>query len=54
VEIFPQNHNLGSEVLDGNWGRSSRKFRIAQVVSGLNPNSRKAALSILCRATRRP
>jgi SAM-dependent methyltransferase len=50
VEIFPHNHNLGAEVLGGDIGRSERKFRIAQRLSGLNPNSPAAALSLLCRA----
>lgn len=50
VEIFPHNHNLGAEVLEGDIGRSEFKFRIAQRLSGLNPNSREAALSLLCRA----
>lgn len=52
VEIFPHNHDLGAEVLDGQWGRSAGKFRVAQRVSGLNPNRREAALSLLCRARR--
>lgn len=53
VEIFPHNHDLGTEVLDGKWGRSSAKFRIAQWTSGRNANGRACALSLLCRARRR-
>jgi SAM-dependent methyltransferase len=52
VELYPHNHDVGAEALAGNHGRSSKKFRIAQRLSGMNPNSREAALSILCRAMR--
>lgn len=52
VEIFPHNHDLGAEVLDGNWGRSTKKFRIAQWASLRNANGRECALSLLCRARR--
>jgi SAM-dependent methyltransferase len=53
VEIFPHNHDLGSEVLRGRMGRSSGKFRVAQRLSGLNPDSPRAALSLLCRARKK-
>jgi SAM-dependent methyltransferase len=52
VELYPHNHQIGAEVLQGQLGRSDRKFRIAQWLSGMNPNSAEAALSILSRATR--
>ena len=52
VELYPHNHDTGAEVLQGQLGRSDLKFRIAQRLSGLNPNSGEAGLSILCRATR--
>lgn len=54
VEVFPHNHDLGGEVLNGQIGRSGLKFRIAQRLSGLNPNSPEAALSLLCRARKNP
>lgn len=53
VELYPHNHDMGAEALAGNHGRSSKKFRIAQRLSGMNPNARESALSILCRATRK-
>lgn len=53
VELFPHNHDVGSEVLEGKIGRSDPKFRIAQRLSGVNPNSTEAALSLLCRARKR-
>jgi SAM-dependent methyltransferase len=52
VELYPHNHDIGAEVLQGQMGRSDRKFRIAQRLSGLNPDSAEAGLSILSRATR--
>jgi len=52
VELYPHNHDTGAEVLQGQMGRSDRKFRIAQRLSGLNPDSAEAGLSILSRATR--
>jgi SAM-dependent methyltransferase len=52
VELFPHNHNTGAEVLHGQRGRSDLKFRIAQHLSGLDPDSPEAGLSLLCRATR--
>ena len=52
VELYPHNHDTGEEVLQGQLGRSDRKFRIAQRLSGMNPDSTEAALSILSRATR--
>jgi SAM-dependent methyltransferase len=51
VELYPHNHDSGAEVLRGQLGRSDLKFRVAQRLSGLNPNSAEAGLSILCRAT---
>jgi len=50
VELHPHNHDTGAAVLEGDIGRADRKYRIAQALSGINPNSPEAALSILCRA----
>ncbi len=50
VETFFHNNEVGSAALQGDIGRARAKYRIAQRVSGLDPNSRDAALSILCRA----
>ena len=52
VETFPHNHELGAEVLRGELGRASLKLRIGQLLSGINPNSSSAALSLMCRALR--
>lgn len=53
VKVLPHNHNLGSEVLEGAIGRASRKYRVAQFLSGMNPNAPESALSLLCQARRR-
>jgi ubiquinone/menaquinone biosynthesis C-methylase UbiE len=52
VRLYPHNHDLGEEVFSGKWGRSVKKVRIAQMLSGLDPDSRTSALSIMCVATR--
>jgi ubiquinone/menaquinone biosynthesis C-methylase UbiE len=53
VELFPHNHKVGAEALQGVRGRSSRKYRVAQLLSGRNPDTDCCALSLLCRARRR-
>jgi hypothetical protein len=53
VETFPHNHDVGSEILNGEIGRSSLKLRIGQMLSGINPNASSAALSLMCKAVRR-
>ncbi len=52
VQLYPHNHTVGSEVLQGNYGRSNNKYRFGQWLSGINPNSRAAALSLMCIAKR--
>jgi SAM-dependent methyltransferase len=52
VNIFPHNHDLGTEVLAGDIGKMSWKRRLAQRLSGINPDSPEAAQSIMCIATR--
>ena len=46
VSLFPHNHNLGIEVLSGQIGRMSWKRRLAQRLSGINPDTPEAAQSI--------
>jgi SAM-dependent methyltransferase len=48
VNVYPHNHTVGAEVFQGNYGRSVRKYRVAQRLSGLNPDSPLAALSLMC------
>lgn len=53
VAIYPHSHHVGREVLNGQTGRAPLKLRIAQRLSGIDPDSNAAALSLLCVATRR-
>ncbi len=50
LEIFPHNHGLGNEVLDGCWGKSEFKYRLGQRMSSIDPDTAEAALSLMCRA----
>jgi SAM-dependent methyltransferase len=52
VKLYPHNHSLGAEVLQGNYGQAFWNFRLAQRLSGINPNTPEAALSLMCVATR--
>jgi len=52
VEVFPHNQTVGAEALDGDFGRASLKMRVGQILSGIDPNSKAAALSLMCRAVR--
>lgn len=52
VNLYPHNHDLGAEVLEGNYGRLPRKFRLSQKLSGINPDTPEAAQSIMCIAKR--
>jgi len=52
IELHPHNHSCGASALHGNIGRSGQKHRLTQLLSGINPDSRMAALSILCRAVK--
>ncbi|YAF95698.1 MAG: methyltransferase domain-containing protein [Nodularia sp. CChRGM 3473] len=53
VNLYPHNHTVGAEVLKGNYGRSFWKCRLAQKLSGINPDLPEAALSLFCVATRK-
>jgi SAM-dependent methyltransferase len=52
VKVFPHNHDLGVEVLAGEIGRMSWKRRLAQRLSGIDPDTPAAAQSIMCIAKR--
>jgi len=53
VKVYPHNHTLGAEVLQGIYGQSEIKYRVSQWLSGINPNSPEAALSLICVARRK-
>jgi SAM-dependent methyltransferase len=53
VKLFPHNHDLGVEVLQGKIGRMSWKRRLAQRLSGINPDMPEAAQSVMCIARKK-
>lgn len=53
LALYPHNHFVGKEVLQGEMGRPPLKIRIAQRLSGIDPASPAAALSLLCVARKR-
>lgn len=49
VKIYPHNHTVGAEALQGDYGSPPHwRYRLAQRLSGIDPNSPEAALSLLC------
>ena len=48
IELYPHNHDVGAELFTGNYGRSPLKYTLAQMLSGMNPNSPEAAQSVMC------
>ena len=52
IELYPHNHGVGAELFAGNYGRSPLKYTLAQMLSGMNPNSPEAAQSVMCIARR--
>ncbi|MEH2326883.1 MAG: hypothetical protein V7K32_25625 [Nostoc sp.] len=48
IKVYPHNHTVGAEELLGNYGKSDKNYRLAQLCSGINPNSLLAALSLMC------
>jgi SAM-dependent methyltransferase len=52
VKLYPHNHTVGAEVLQGNYGPAAWKYRFEQRLSGIKPDSPEAALSLMCIATR--
>jgi ubiquinone/menaquinone biosynthesis C-methylase UbiE len=54
VQIYPHNNMIGAAALQGNWGNPPHwRYRLGQRLSGINPHSAEAALSLMCVATRR-
>lgn len=48
VSVFPHNHQLGAEVLEGKTGKAEFKYRIGNLLSGRNPNAESSALTLMC------
>jgi len=51
-KLYPHNHDLGAEVLQGKYGRLPWKNRLGQRLSGINPDTPEAAQSVMCIASR--
>jgi ubiquinone/menaquinone biosynthesis C-methylase UbiE len=48
VNVYPHNHEVGAEVLQGEKGKASLKYRVGNLLSGRNPNADTSALSLMC------
>jgi len=48
VNVFPHNHEVGAEVLKGEKGKASFKYRFGNLLSGRNPNADSSALTLMC------
>ncbi|QJD96962.1 class I SAM-dependent methyltransferase [Mucilaginibacter robiniae] len=53
VKVYPHNHDLGEEVLQGNIGNPEMKYKIGNILSGRNPSLPSSALSLMCVAKRK-
>ncbi len=53
VNVYAHNHDLGAEVLQGEFGRGSWRFRLSQRLSGIDCESASGAQSLICFATYR-
>jgi ubiquinone/menaquinone biosynthesis C-methylase UbiE len=53
MTFYPHNQEVGEEIVSGQMGRSPRKMRFAQRLSGIDPSSRAAGLSLMCVARRK-
>ncbi|NEQ86937.1 MAG: class I SAM-dependent methyltransferase [Moorea sp. SIO2I5] len=48
VKLYPHNHVVGASLLQGNRGESSLRVRLTQQLSGIDPHSTDAGLSMMC------
>lgn len=48
VKVYPHNHQLGAEVLDGVAGPMEFKYSAGNFLSGRNPKSTQSALTLMC------
>jgi hypothetical protein len=53
VSIYPHNIAVGREIKAGKRGRASNKIRWAQKLSGIDPDSKEAAVLLMCVARKR-
>lgn len=52
VQVYPHNHSEGTEIFNGNVGKAAFRYRLGNILSGRNPNSRSSALTLMCIATK--
>ena len=53
LQFYPHNNAIGAAALNGNYGTPPHwRYRVGQLLSGINPYSESAALSLMCVATR--
>lgn len=52
VNLYPHNLNVGADLLQGDRGRQAWNIRLAQWLSGRNPNSIEGSLVMMCVARR--
>lgn len=53
VNIYPHNNAAGAEALEGFCGKPPHwRYRVGQILSGINPSASTAALSLMCIATK--
>ncbi len=52
-KVCPHNHFVGREVLAGNVGQAPLRFQLGQWLSGIQPGTREAGLSVMCMATKK-
>ena len=52
LKLYPHNNKVGAEIMRGERGRVPLRMRIAQRLSGIDPNSEAAAITLLCVAER--
>lgn len=48
VKLYRHNHTAGKSTLKGNPGRAMLKCRVAQLLSGIDPDLPESALSLMC------
>lgn len=53
VDLYPHNNNVGAAALQGNYGRAKFRWRLLQRLSGINPDSPEAAMSLMCVAIKK-
>ncbi|WP_247237860.1 class I SAM-dependent methyltransferase [Telluribacter sp. SYSU D00476] len=53
VSVYPHNHVLGAEIMQGNVGRAAFKYRLGNLLSGRHPDAKTSALSLMCVARKK-